>query len=106
MELYSIPQLLLLRRWVRSTKKRMDGERYSMGQRIFGVSTRFCLGALGAGLFLSITSTSSMADYRCTQLEELHRQYIGVSLSSEQQMLKRKLLAWYNANCRQRRAAR
>jgi hypothetical protein len=47
-----------------------------------------------------------MADYRCNQLEELHRQYIGVSLSSEQQALKRKLLAWYNANCRQRRAAR
>jgi hypothetical protein len=47
-----------------------------------------------------------MADYRCTQLEELHRQYIGVSLSSEQQALKRKLVAWYNANCRQRRASR
>jgi hypothetical protein len=47
-----------------------------------------------------------MADYRCTQLEALHRQYIGVSLSSEQQGLKRKLVAWYNANCRQRRASR
>jgi hypothetical protein len=105
MELYSTPQLLLLRPWIRSTKK-MDGERYSMGQRNFGVSTRYCLGALCAGLFLSITSTSSMADYRCNQLEELHRQYIGVSLSTEQQALKRKLVAWYNANCRQRRAAR
>jgi hypothetical protein len=77
-----------------------------MGHRNFGVSTRFCLGALCAGLFLSITSTSSKADPRCTQLEELHRQYQGVSLTSEQQALKRKLVAWYNANCRQRRAAR
>jgi hypothetical protein len=77
-----------------------------MGQRNFGVTTRFGLGALCAGLFLSITSTSSMADYRCTQLEELHRQYMGVSLTSEQQALKRKLVAWYNANCRQRRASR
>jgi hypothetical protein len=77
-----------------------------MGQRNFGVSTRYCLGALCAGLFLSITSTSSMADPRCTQLEELHRQYQGVSLTADQQALKRKLVAWYNANCRQRRAAR
>ena len=77
-----------------------------MGQRNFGVSTRYCLGALCAGLFLSITSTPSMADYRCKHLEELNRQYIGVSLSSDQQQIKRKLVAWYNANCRQRRAAR
>lgn len=47
-----------------------------------------------------------MADFRCKQLEELNRQYIGVSLSSDQQQMKRKLVAWYNANCRQRRAAR
>lgn len=77
-----------------------------MGQRNFGVSTRYCLGALCAGLFLSITSTSSMADYRCKQLEELNQQYIGVSLTSDQQQIKRKLVAWYKANCRQRRASR
>lgn len=78
-----------------------------MGQRKFAVSTRYCLGALCAGLFLSIASTSSKADdYRCKQLEELHRQYLGVSLTTEQQALKRKLVAWYNTNCRQRRAAR
>ena len=45
-------------------------------------------------------------DYRCKQLEELNRQYMGVSLTSDQQLLKRKLVSWYNANCRQRRAAR
>ena len=79
-----------------------------MGLRNFGVTTRYCLGALCAGLFLSITSTASTAgdDPRCAQLEELNRQYIGVSLTSEQQVLKRKLVAWYNANCRQRRASR
>jgi hypothetical protein len=47
-----------------------------------------------------------MADYRCKQLEELNQQYIGVSLTSDQQQIKRKLVAWYKANCRQRRAAR
>jgi hypothetical protein len=78
-----------------------------MGQQKFAVSTRHFLGALCAGLVLSLTSTSSMADdYRCKQLEELHRQYIGVSLSSDQQALKRKLVAWYNSNCKQRRASR
>jgi hypothetical protein len=76
-----------------------------MGQKKITVSTHI-LGALCAGLFLSVTSTSSMADPRCTQLEELNRQYMGVSLTSDQQALKRKLVAWYNANCRQRRASR
>lgn len=78
-----------------------------MGQKKFAVSTHI-LGALCAGLFLSFTSTASMAesDPRCTQLEELNRQYMGVSLTSDQQALKRKLVAWYNTNCRQRRASR
>jgi hypothetical protein len=76
-----------------------------MGQKKIAVSTHI-LGALCAGLFLSITSTSSMANSRCTQLEELNRQYMGVSLTSDQQALKRKLVAWYKANCRQRRASR
>jgi hypothetical protein len=31
---------------------------------------------------------------------------MGVSLSSDQQALKRKLVAWYNANCKTRRASR
>lgn len=74
--------------------------------RNFGVFTRYCLGAACAGFFLSLTSTASMADYRCKQLEDLHRQYIGVSLTTDQQALKRKLVAWYNANCRQKSASR
>lgn len=48
----------------------------------------------------------AQSDSRCAQLEELNRQYMGVSLSSDQQALKRKLVAWYTANCRQRRASR
>ncbi|WP_291854694.1 hypothetical protein [Bradyrhizobium sp.] len=71
----------------------------------FAASTH-CVGALLAGLLLSLTSTTASADYRCTQLEELNRQYMGVSLTSEQQTVKRKLVAWYNANCKTRRAAR
>ncbi|MCC6888183.1 MAG: hypothetical protein IT536_06575 [Hyphomicrobiales bacterium] len=66
----------------------------------------YCLGALFTGLMLSFTSTTANADARCRQLEELNRQYIGVALTSDQQALKRKLVAWYNANCRSQRASR
>jgi hypothetical protein len=76
-----------------------------MGQKKLAIST-YCIGALFAGSLLSLTTTSASANDRCAQLEELNRQYMGVSLSSEQQLLKRKLVAWYNANCRTRRAAR
>lgn len=71
-------------------------------------STMFAygVGVLFTGLTLSFTSTAATADERCRQLEELNRQYMGVSLTSDQQALKRKLVAWYNANCRSRRAAR
>ena len=61
---------------------------------------------LCAGMFLAIGTTASLADPRCQQLEALHRQYIGVSLTADQKVLKRQLVAWYKANCRMRRAAR
>jgi hypothetical protein len=76
-----------------------------MGYQKIATSS-YCLGALCAGLILSLSSTASLADSRCQQLEALHQQYQGVSLSSQQQALKRKLVAWYNTNCRQRRASR
>ena len=64
----------------------------------------FCL-VLSAVTFLTITSNAVLADERCRQLEALNRQYMGVSLTSDQQALKRRLVAWYNANCRTRRAS-
>lgn len=39
----------------------------------------------------------------CRQLESLARQYAGVKLTSDQRQLKRKLVAWYNENCRRTR---
>jgi hypothetical protein len=54
---------------------------------------------LFAGLVLATASTAAFADERCEQLVALNRQYAGVSLTSEQQLLKRKLVAWYQANC-------
>lgn len=77
-----------------------------MRKRTFAACNRHISRTLCVGLFLSAISTVAMAaDSRCQQLEELHRQYIGVSLTPSQQQLKRKLVAWYNANCRTRRAS-
>jgi hypothetical protein len=73
---------------------------------IIAVCHRHFAGALCTALFLSVISTAAVADPRCQQLEALNRQYMGVSLTSQQQQLKRRLVAWYNANCRTQRASR
>jgi hypothetical protein len=55
---------------------------------------------LCTGLFVvGAASTALAEDARCEQLVALHHQYAGVTLTSEQQGLKRKLVAWYNTNC-------
>jgi hypothetical protein len=59
---------------------------------------------LCAGLFFAVTGAAK-ADDRCQQLEALHRQYAGVALTAEQEKIKRQLVAWYNRNCKQRRAS-
>jgi hypothetical protein len=41
----------------------------------------------------------------CRRLEDLARQYAGVQLTSYQQNLKRKMVAWYKDNCRPTRSA-
>lgn len=41
----------------------------------------------------------------CRQLEELARQYAGVQLTSQQKQIKRRLVAWYNDNCKRTRSA-
>jgi hypothetical protein len=60
---------------------------------------------LTAAGFLTISSTASMSNNaNCRRLEDLARQYAGVQLTSQQQQLKRRLVAWYNSNCRTRSA--
>ena len=61
--------------------------------------------ALSAGLFLTISSTGTLSNEKCQQLENLARQYAGVELTSLQKQLKRKMVAWYYKNCGERRAA-
>jgi hypothetical protein len=60
---------------------------------------------LAVASILGFASTAALADGRCQQLEALARQYAGVTLTSAQQQMKRQMVAWYNQNCRTRRAA-
>jgi hypothetical protein len=45
-------------------------------------------------------------DGRCQQLEALHAQYAGVTLTPDQQVMRRQMTAWYHGHCGARHAAR
>jgi len=79
------------------------------GSAMTGMAYRFTrpvVFAVAAGL-LSMSSTAALSNQaNCQRLEDLARQYAGVALTSQQKQLKRRLVAWYNANCyRMQRAA-
>jgi hypothetical protein len=71
------------------------------------VAARLAMLVVAAGL-LSVTGGGAAMsnESNCRQLEDLARQYAGVRLTSDQQRLKRKLVAWYKENCRRTRNAR
>jgi hypothetical protein len=76
-----------------------------MGLTTTRVFARHSRRLLCAGLFLTFASTTgALADDRCQQLEALNRQYMGVSLTTAQQQIKRQLVSWYRQNCTSRRA--
>jgi len=54
---------------------------------------------LSAGLILAFSSNAALSAENCQRLEALANQYAGVELTSAQQQLKRKLVAWYARNC-------
>ena len=59
------------------------------------------------GLAIAMSGTSALShEPTCRQLEELARQYVGVRLTSQQQQLKRRLVAWYNGNCKRTQSVR
>jgi hypothetical protein len=57
------------------------------------------------GLLIVGSPLPSFADERCSQLEMLSQQYAGVELSLTQRAIKRRLVVWYDRNCRVRRTA-
>jgi hypothetical protein len=59
---------------------------------------------MAAGLSVAMSGTAALSNEgNCRQLEDLARQYAGVKLSSRQQQIKRRLVAWYTDNCKRPR---
>ena len=60
-------------------------------------------------LVVAMSGTSAQSnesnESNCRRLENLARQYAGVQLTSQQQKLKRRLVGWYNGNCKQMQSA-
>ncbi len=55
---------------------------------------------------IAMSGTSALGnESNCRRLEVLAVEYAGVRLTSQQQQLKRRLLAWYNRNCKWTRSA-
>ena len=59
---------------------------------------------VAAGLLTMGNTGALSGEANCRRLEDLYRQYAGVKLTSQQQQLKQRLIAWYNGNCRTRSA--
>jgi hypothetical protein len=61
---------------------------------------------ISIGLIIAMSGTSALSnESNCRRLEELSRQYAGVQLTSAQQQIKRRLVTWYNGNCKRTRSA-
>jgi hypothetical protein len=68
------------------------------------VAKRMTVAIVTAGLLIATSGTAALSnESSCRRLEELARQYAGVKLTSDQKQLKRRLVAWYNENCRRTR---
>jgi hypothetical protein len=65
------------------------------------LAKRLAIVVMAAGLPVVVSGTAALSnESNCRQLEDLARQYAGVKLSSQQQQMKRRLVAWYNSNCK------
>ena len=68
------------------------------------VARRPAILVIAAGVLIATSSTGALSnESNCRQLEDLARQYAGVKLTSAQQQVKRRLVAWYNDNCKRTR---
>jgi len=69
------------------------------------VANRMIVAITAAGLLIATNGTVALSnESNCRQLEGVARQYAGVKLTSEQQRIKRRLVAWYNDNCKRTRS--
>ncbi len=69
------------------------------------VASRMTVAIMAAGLLIATSGTVALSNEgNCRQLEALARQYAGVKLTSGQQRIKRRLVTWYNENCKRTRS--
>lgn len=69
------------------------------------LAKRLAILVIATGLPTIASGTSAWSsEGNCRHLEDLARQYAGVTLTSEQQRIKRRLVAWYNDNCKRTRS--
>jgi hypothetical protein len=73
--------------------------------RTMSVFVRLSSIVITAGLLHAASGSGALGSDNCRRLEDLSRQYAGVQLTSDQQKLKRRLVSWYNVNCRRTRSA-
>jgi hypothetical protein len=70
-----------------------------------GVAKRSAILFIAAALLTATSGSNALSsESNCRRLEELARQYAGLQLTSEQKQLKRRLVAWYNDNCKRTRS--
>lgn len=70
-----------------------------------GLARPFVL-VIAVGVLTAANATTALTNQEnCRRLEDLARQYAGVKLTSQQQQIKRRLVAWYNGNCKRTRSA-
>jgi hypothetical protein len=68
------------------------------------VTKRSAILVMAAALLVAMSGTAARSnESNCRQLEDLARQYAGVQLTGQQQQIKRRLVAWYNDNCKRTR---
>jgi hypothetical protein len=92
------PRLLTLS-WFRTARDRF----LQLRSTIFDHTAVLTVSLLAIVLVVSIKP--AQADDSCHRLEALAQEYAGVTLSTEQERLKHRLIIWYKENCRERRAA-
>lgn len=70
---------------------------------VAGMVRAYTVATFAAGTMLTAGSTAALSNDNCRRLEDLARQYAGVTLTADQKRLKRRLVAWYNGNCKRTR---
>src|SRR5258705_7704093 len=89
----------------RTLARNQDNRSVVLTHRGGAMRLDFLRSIIAGGLLVAMSGTGALSnESNCRRLEDLARQYVGVQLSSQQQQIKRRLVAWYNDNCKRGRS--